>query len=228
MGLHRPLPAKGDKPLCVRGRRNPKLGQIGVGLDVPTGRNSPSPRARPGNMGAAVFGRLRPYHFEHPGTRGPRREPVPSVTRWNSRNLNAAGSRGTSWLVKTAAVTPTATVHTVAEDIVSIEREIGQLMHDIEARVGKLKALARRSAKDAARRRQPNSFPTRCRRRRPRAQRRERRVGRGRAAGRRRDPPDRGRGRPAPFADAGHRRRHRIPRREWPDAATETAPGERR
>ena len=40
--------------------------------------------------------------------------------------------------------------HTVAEDIVSIEREIGQLMHDIEARVGKLQALAKRSAKDAA------------------------------------------------------------------------------
>ena len=40
--------------------------------------------------------------------------------------------------------------HTVAEDIASIEREIGQLMHDIEARVGKLQALARRSAKDAA------------------------------------------------------------------------------
>ena len=40
--------------------------------------------------------------------------------------------------------------HTVSEDIVSIEREIGQLMHDIEARVGKLQALAKRSAKDAA------------------------------------------------------------------------------
>jgi ElaB/YqjD/DUF883 family membrane-anchored ribosome-binding protein len=40
--------------------------------------------------------------------------------------------------------------HTVAEDIASIEREIGQLMHDIEARVGRLNALARRSAKDAA------------------------------------------------------------------------------
>jgi ElaB/YqjD/DUF883 family membrane-anchored ribosome-binding protein len=40
--------------------------------------------------------------------------------------------------------------HTVSEDIVSIEREIGQLMNDIEARVGKLQALARRSAKDAA------------------------------------------------------------------------------
>jgi ElaB/YqjD/DUF883 family membrane-anchored ribosome-binding protein len=40
--------------------------------------------------------------------------------------------------------------HTVSEDIVSIEREIGELMHDIEARVGKLQALARRSAKDAA------------------------------------------------------------------------------
>jgi ElaB/YqjD/DUF883 family membrane-anchored ribosome-binding protein len=40
--------------------------------------------------------------------------------------------------------------HTVSEDIVSIEREIGQLMHDIEARVGRLQAMARRSAKDAA------------------------------------------------------------------------------
>ena len=40
--------------------------------------------------------------------------------------------------------------HTVAEDIATIEHEIGQLMTDIEARVGKLNALARRSAKDAA------------------------------------------------------------------------------
>ena len=40
--------------------------------------------------------------------------------------------------------------HTVSEDIASIEREIGQLMHDIEARVGRLQALAKRSAKDAA------------------------------------------------------------------------------
>jgi ElaB/YqjD/DUF883 family membrane-anchored ribosome-binding protein len=40
--------------------------------------------------------------------------------------------------------------HTVTEDIANIEREIGQLMHDIEARVGRLNAMARRSAKDAA------------------------------------------------------------------------------
>jgi ElaB/YqjD/DUF883 family membrane-anchored ribosome-binding protein len=40
--------------------------------------------------------------------------------------------------------------HTVADDISSIEREIGQLMHDIEARVGRLNALAKRSAKEAA------------------------------------------------------------------------------
>jgi ElaB/YqjD/DUF883 family membrane-anchored ribosome-binding protein len=40
--------------------------------------------------------------------------------------------------------------HTVSEDIANIEREIGQLMHDIEARVGRLNALAKRSAKGAA------------------------------------------------------------------------------
>jgi ElaB/YqjD/DUF883 family membrane-anchored ribosome-binding protein len=40
--------------------------------------------------------------------------------------------------------------HTVTEDIANIEHEIGQLMHDIEARVGRLQALAKRSAKDAA------------------------------------------------------------------------------
>lgn len=40
--------------------------------------------------------------------------------------------------------------HSVADDIANIEHEIGQLMTDIEARVGKLNALARRSAKDAA------------------------------------------------------------------------------
>lgn len=39
---------------------------------------------------------------------------------------------------------------TVADDIVSIEREISELMHDIEARVGKLQAMAKRSARDAA------------------------------------------------------------------------------
>jgi ElaB/YqjD/DUF883 family membrane-anchored ribosome-binding protein len=39
---------------------------------------------------------------------------------------------------------------TVAEDVANIEREIGELMHDIEMRVGKLNALARRSAKAAA------------------------------------------------------------------------------
>lgn len=40
--------------------------------------------------------------------------------------------------------------HTAADDIASIEREIGELMHDIEARVGRLNMLARRSLKDAA------------------------------------------------------------------------------
>jgi ElaB/YqjD/DUF883 family membrane-anchored ribosome-binding protein len=40
--------------------------------------------------------------------------------------------------------------HTVSEDIADIEREIGQLMHDIEARIGRLNALAKRSAKEAA------------------------------------------------------------------------------
>jgi ElaB/YqjD/DUF883 family membrane-anchored ribosome-binding protein len=40
--------------------------------------------------------------------------------------------------------------HTVAEDIASIEREIGQLMNDIEARVSRLQTLAKRSARDAA------------------------------------------------------------------------------
>lgn len=40
--------------------------------------------------------------------------------------------------------------HTISEDIANIEREIGHLMEDIEARLGKLNTLARRSAKDAA------------------------------------------------------------------------------
>jgi ElaB/YqjD/DUF883 family membrane-anchored ribosome-binding protein len=40
--------------------------------------------------------------------------------------------------------------HTVADDIANIEREIGDLMHDIEARIGKLQALAKRSAKEVA------------------------------------------------------------------------------
>ena len=58
--------------------------------------------------------------------------------------------------------------HTVAEDIASIEREIGQLMHDIEARVGRLNALAKRSARGAAEdasefvRRQCRTLPTAC------------------------------------------------------------------
>jgi ElaB/YqjD/DUF883 family membrane-anchored ribosome-binding protein len=40
--------------------------------------------------------------------------------------------------------------HTVAEDIASIEREIGELMHDIETRVGRLNALAKKNVKGAA------------------------------------------------------------------------------
>jgi ElaB/YqjD/DUF883 family membrane-anchored ribosome-binding protein len=40
--------------------------------------------------------------------------------------------------------------NSVAEDIAGIEREIGQLMQDIETRVGRLNDLARQSAKNAA------------------------------------------------------------------------------
>lgn len=40
--------------------------------------------------------------------------------------------------------------NTVSDDIHNIEREIGQLMSDIETRVGRLNDLARRSTKDAA------------------------------------------------------------------------------
>ena len=40
--------------------------------------------------------------------------------------------------------------HTVSEDIADIEREIGQLMRDIEARVGRLNALAKGAAEDAS------------------------------------------------------------------------------
>jgi ElaB/YqjD/DUF883 family membrane-anchored ribosome-binding protein len=39
---------------------------------------------------------------------------------------------------------------TVTDDIHNIDREIGQLMSDIETRVGRLNELARQSAKDAA------------------------------------------------------------------------------
>jgi ElaB/YqjD/DUF883 family membrane-anchored ribosome-binding protein len=38
---------------------------------------------------------------------------------------------------------------TLAQDIASIEREIGALMHDIEGRISQLNGLARRNAKDA-------------------------------------------------------------------------------
>ena len=51
---------------------------------------------------------------------------------------------------KTSTSTANGNGHTVADDIADIEREIGQLMHDIEARVGRLNALAKRSAKGAA------------------------------------------------------------------------------
>ena len=40
--------------------------------------------------------------------------------------------------------------HTVAEDIANIERELGDLMHDIETRVSRLNSLARRNVKSAA------------------------------------------------------------------------------
>ena len=40
--------------------------------------------------------------------------------------------------------------HTVADDVADIEREIGQLMQDIETRIGRLNTLAKRSARGAA------------------------------------------------------------------------------
>ena len=40
--------------------------------------------------------------------------------------------------------------HTVADDIANIEREIGELMHDIETRIGRLNTLAKRNVKSAA------------------------------------------------------------------------------
>jgi len=40
--------------------------------------------------------------------------------------------------------------HTVSEDILNIEREIGELMSDIESRFSKLQNLAKRSAQQAA------------------------------------------------------------------------------
>ena len=50
----------------------------------------------------------------------------------------------------TSHANPNGNGHTVSDDIANIEREIGQLMHDIEARVGRLNTLAKRSAKEAA------------------------------------------------------------------------------
>jgi ElaB/YqjD/DUF883 family membrane-anchored ribosome-binding protein len=40
--------------------------------------------------------------------------------------------------------------HSASDDIVEIEREIGQLMRDLETRVGRLNALTRRGAANAA------------------------------------------------------------------------------
>jgi ElaB/YqjD/DUF883 family membrane-anchored ribosome-binding protein len=70
-------------------------------------------------------------------------EPVPDITRWGVEF--AAARRGES-----AEDIMTRKSTTLTDDIHSIEREIGQLMSDIETRVGKLNDLAKRSTKDAA------------------------------------------------------------------------------
>lgn len=97
-------------------------------------------------MGVAAFGRLRPYHFCRVAVQ---REPVPSVTRWIDMFAGlSAGNRQRNTMARKSQSNGNG--HTVAEDVASIEREIGQLMHDIEARVGRLNALARKNVKDAA------------------------------------------------------------------------------
>ena len=99
-------------------------------------------------MGVAVFGRLRPYHLTTLAI-GQSGEPVRSVTRYAAEFAEPRGEMRNN-MARKNTTNGNGNGHTVTEDIASIEREIGQLMHDIEARVGRLNALARRSAKDAA------------------------------------------------------------------------------
>src|ERR1041385_209085 len=132
-----------------------------IGLVLPTGRDFPLPSCSAGVMGVAVFGRLRPYRFGHcwdlaglgPGRLGPgRAEPVPSITRWAAEfaEPQRRGEQRNIMARKHSTSQSNGNGHTVSEDIADIEREIGELMHDIEARVGRLNALAKRSAREAA------------------------------------------------------------------------------
>jgi ElaB/YqjD/DUF883 family membrane-anchored ribosome-binding protein len=94
-------------------------------------------------MGVAVFGRLRPYHFSCVPEL-----PFPERNRFHRQALMgrefaviAAGNvRGNIMARK----------NSVSDDIVNIERELGQLMADIETRVSRLNTLTKKSATHAA------------------------------------------------------------------------------
>src|SRR5712671_283313 len=105
-------------------RRNRRKRQIyqgepkqDIGLILPTGRDSP-PLVLGRTYGRSRLRSAAPvsHQASHIKPRKPRcraagnRFHRSSVGPLNSRNLNAAGSRGTLWLARTVPVTPTATV----------------------------------------------------------------------------------------------------------------------
>jgi ElaB/YqjD/DUF883 family membrane-anchored ribosome-binding protein len=102
-------------------------------------------------MGVAASGRLRPYRLLNSAL-PPSGEPVSLSSVARSNSPEPSTPRGTENIMarKNGARRSNGNGHTVADDIANIEREIGDLMHDIEARIGKLQALAKRSAKEAA------------------------------------------------------------------------------
>jgi ElaB/YqjD/DUF883 family membrane-anchored ribosome-binding protein len=117
----------------------------GIGINPPTGRDSPSPRARPGiwaQPSSDGCARIILILSNPINRQTSRREPVPHIARWVGEfAADAAGNRQRNIMARKSTIT---------DDIHSIEREIGQLMSDIETRVGKLNELAKRSTRDAA------------------------------------------------------------------------------
>src|SRR5262245_40077908 len=88
-------------------------------------------------MGASVLGRLRPFRLCARAMELALRQGVESANRGYAPRGMSEGNI-------------MARKHTASDDIVEIEREIGELMHDIETRVGRLNALTRRGAAQAA------------------------------------------------------------------------------
>ena len=174
------------------------------GIVLPTGRDSPSPRARPcyraqpSSVGCARFtSRFRTAGMEPASARRVDRSQFRNPLK-QPRKLR----RGTAMARKNG---------TVSDDITEIEREIGKLMQDLETRVSQLNTLTRKGASNAAS--EADDYVSETLSDTAERLRNGANVVTDEAArlGQRRVASGRGRGRPAPFADAGGRRWHRLP-----------------